>query len=127
MKDIRDIFELVDGLLPSMAKKTVFFCEIEESAYEIFYYTYFKDNSCKQCYELAEEGMVDERTLDAGFEKIADFIRKADFFDAEKRNVITLSIKGMNETVNIDQFDKDVGLYKIKKDWKSNYNANISE
>ena len=118
MKDIKDIFELIDGILYSKAKKTVFFCEVEESAYEIFYYVYFEDDSCKQCYELVEEGKVDEGILDAEFEKLAGFIRKTDVFDAGKRNVVTLFVEGMKESVSVDQFDKSVGLYNIKKDWK---------
>lgn len=119
MKTIEDIFELTDSILPADAKKTVFFCEVEEKAYEIFYYAYLSDGSRRQCYELAEEGRADEAALDAKFEEIARFIRQTDSYEPEKRNVVTLCIEGMNETVNVDHFDKSQGLYKIKKDWKA--------
>lgn len=118
MKDVRDVFELTDSILPSHAKKTVFFCEVEERAYEIFYYAFFEDGSCKQCYELVEEGREDETVLDERFEKIAAFIRQTDIYEYDKRNVITLVVEGTNEFASVDQFDKSVGLYKIKKDWR---------
>lgn len=118
MKDIKDIFELTEGILLPKTKKTVFFCEVEEGAYEIFYYVWLKDGSCRQCYDLAEEGEVEEAILDETFEKIAGFIQKTGEYDPEKRNVVTLTVEGINERVSFDKYDKSVGLYKIKKDWK---------
>ena len=54
------------------------------------------------------------------FEKMARFIRESDEFDSEKRNVITIKIEGTSENVAIEYFDKSVGLYKLKKEWKAN-------
>lgn len=122
MKDIENIFELTKSILPSDAKKILFFCEVEEKAYEIFFYACFRDGSCKQCYELAEEGMADERTLDIKFENMARFIRQTDFYEPDKRNIVTLYVEGIKKTVSVDKFDKCVGLYKIKKDWKEKHN-----
>ena len=120
MKKIADIFELLDNVLPSDARRTVVFCEVEENAYEIFYYSYFSDDSCKQCYELEAEGKITSKTLENGFEKLASFIRDSSEYDPEKRNVITLLVNGSIEKSKIEQFDKNVSLYKIKKEWKSN-------
>lgn len=119
MKSLEDIFELLDGILPADAKKTVVFCEVEKTAYEIFYYSYFADDSCKQCYELADEGKVDAGVLDAGFEKLSKYIKDCKGFNTDGRNVVTISIEGTSEKVKMDNYDKSVGLYKIKKDWKS--------
>lgn len=119
MNNIEAIYELVDKILPAGSTKTIMFCEIEPKAYEIFYYSYFADNSCKQCYELVDENVIDGSTLDMGFEKIASIIRESDKYDPEKRNVITVTIEGTLEKIKVEQFDKSVGLYKIKKDWKA--------
>lgn len=120
MKSLDDIFELLDGILPADAQKTVVFCEVEKTAYEMFYYSYFADDSCKQCYELADEGNVDTSALDAGFEKMSKFIKDCEGYNVDGRNVVTISIEGTSEKVKMESYDKSVGLYKIKKEWKSN-------
>lgn len=119
MKSLEGIFELVDGIFPKDAKKIVMFCEVEKKAYEIFYYSYFADDSCKQCNELVDEGRIESLVLEQGFERIAAFIRECDKYDSDKRNVITLRIEGTLETVISEKFDRNIGLYKIKKDWKT--------
>ena len=96
------------------------YCEVENKSYEIFYYSYFGDDVCKQCYELESEGAITSEVLEKGFEKIATFIRDSKEYDAEKRNVVTILVDGINEDVKVEQFDKSVGLYKIKKEWKAN-------
>lgn len=118
MKKIENILEILDNILPNKAKKTVIFCEVEQTAYEVFYYSYFTDMSCKQCYELVDEGIIDPNMLDAGFERMAKYVRECEEFSTDKRNVITIVVEGTSETVDIKQFDKTVGLYKIKKEWK---------
>lgn len=119
MKNIEDIVEMLDGILPKDAKKTVIFCEVEKTAYEIFYYAYFADDSRKQCYELADAGGINPAVLEKGFEKLAAFIRNCNEYDAEKRNVVTICVEGISEKVALEQFDKSIGLYKLKKDWKA--------
>lgn len=48
---------------------------------------------------------------------MADFIRNSETYDSDRRNVITITIEGTSKKVEADQFDKSVGLYKIKKQW----------
>lgn len=124
MSSLNDIFELTDNILPSNVSKSIFFCEVEENAYEIFYYAYMNNGIYKQCYELVEEGELEEIVLDSGFDRLADFIRKCATFDPEKRNVVTLIIDGINEKVSIEKYSKKEGMYKIKKDWKLTYIVN---
>lgn len=119
MKELNDIFEIIDGIIPEDARKTVIFCEIEKTAYEIFYYSYFSDDTCKQSFELVDEGLIDSGELDSGFEKIAHFIRKTAEYQEDKRNVVSITIEGTSEKVDINYFDKSTGLYKIKKEWKT--------
>ena len=42
MKKIDEIFELLEGVIPTNAEQTIMFCEIEKSAYEIFYYSFYE-------------------------------------------------------------------------------------
>lgn len=42
MKNIGDVFEVVENVLPSDASKTIMYCEVENKSYEIFYYSYVK-------------------------------------------------------------------------------------
>lgn len=119
MKELEGIFELLDDILPADARKTVVFCEVEKNAYEIFYYSYFADDSCKQCYELADSGKIDVGVLETRFEKMAKYVRDCEGFNSDSRNVVTIYIEGTSENVKMDNYDKSVGLYKIKKDWKA--------
>lgn len=119
MKKIEDVFEILDEILPKNAINTILFCEVEKTAYEILYYSYFADGSCKQCNELVDEGVLNSEKLERGFEKIAVFIRDCNEYNSEKRNVVTIQVKGTSEKVFVEQFDKSTGLYRIKKEWKA--------
>ncbi|MCD8151281.1 MAG: hypothetical protein LUE92_17405 [Clostridiales bacterium] len=118
MRALEDIFELTDSILPNGAIRVIFFCEVEDRAYEIFYYAIFPNDIRKQCYELVEQGEIDETDLDENFDKIATFIRNSSSFNPDKRNVVTIEVEGSNERVEIEHVSKDVGLYGIKKNWK---------
>lgn len=120
MNNIEDIFKIIDGIFPSEAVKTVMFCEIENKSYEVFFYSYFEDGSSKQCYELEDEGKINSEVLEQGFAEIALYIRNCKEYNSEKRNVVTIITDGANANVEIKQFDKSMGLYKIKKEWKNN-------
>lgn len=119
MKNLDDVFELVEDVLPAATQKTIVFCEIEQKSYEIFYYSYFADGSCKQCYEIESEGNIDSTTLKKGFEKIALFLRNCKEYEEDKRNVITVYVDALSRKVEIRYFEKSIGLYKIKKEWKT--------
>lgn len=121
MKKIDEIFELLDGVIPANAEQTIMFCEIEKSAYEIFYYSFYESGLLKHSSEIIDSGEIDASVVENGFDKIADFIRNSEPYNPEQRNVITVIIKGTSEKVEVKQYDKSVGLYKIKKDWKSSH------
>lgn len=118
MKKLEEIFELLDGIIPANAEKTIMYCEIEKTAYEIFYYSYFVDGSCKHSSELIDAGILERSIVEKGFDKIAGFIRSSDSYDSECRNVITITIEGITEKIESEKYEKSVGLYKIKKEWK---------
>ena len=118
MKELEGVFDLLNSIIPNDAERTVFFCEVENNVYEIFYYTYYINGTCKQCFDLVDEDIIDDSELEKGFEKIAEFIRKTEAYDSNLRNVITISVGKKEKSVQIEKHDKSVGLYKIKKEWK---------
>lgn len=120
MQKLNNIFETISESILKDFSKVIFFCEVEKKAYEIYYYAFDKTGEYKQCYELVDSDLVDSTILERMFEKMARFIRESDEFDSEKRNVITIKIEGTSENVAIEYFDKSVGLYKLKKEWKAN-------
>ncbi|MBO5632424.1 MAG: hypothetical protein J5965_25495, partial [Aeriscardovia sp.] len=97
MKKIEEIYELLEGIILNKAKKTVMYCEVEKTAYEIFYYSFFEDGSSKHSADLIDSGELNSLAVEKGFDKIADFVRDTDFFDEEKRNLITLIVEGTSE------------------------------
>ena len=120
MQKLNNIFETISESILKDFSKVIFFCEVEQKAYEIYYYAFDKTGEYKQCYELVDSDLVDSTILERMFEKMARFIRESDEFDSEKRDVITIKIEGTSENVAIEYFDKSVGLYKLKKEWKAN-------
>lgn len=119
MRKLDEIFELLDGIIPATAEKTIMFCEVEKTAYEIFYYSFYEGDVLKHSSEIMDSGELDSSDVEKGFGRLADFIRNSEVYDSEHRNVITITIEGTSEKVEADQCDKSVGLYKIKKEWKS--------
>ena len=123
MKKINEICGRLAGIIPEDAEKNILFCEVENTAYEIFYYSLYGDGRTKHSSEIIDEGNIDVSVVQKGFDNIAKFIRNSEVYNPEQRNVITVTINGSAKRVEVAQYDKSVGLYKIKKEWKL---ANIS-
>lgn len=119
MKKLEEIYELLDGIIPNEAEKTIVYCEVEKTAYEIFYYSFFEDGSCKHSTELMDGGVIAASVVEKGFDKLANYVRNSEYFDGDKRNVITLIVEGTSEKMEKNQYDKSNSLYKIKKEWKA--------
>ena len=94
------------------------FCEVEKTSYEIYYYSFYEGELIKHSSEIIDFGELDPSAIENGFGKIADFIRNSDSYNSGLRNVITIKVEGTTEKVETKHYDKSVGLYKIKKDWK---------
>jgi hypothetical protein len=118
---LNNIVSLLKGILPTNAKKHVIFCEVEDTSYEIFYYSYFADGTRKQCYELADDGKISSEKLGTGFGKLANYIRSCEEFKPDSRNVVTITIDGSTKNVSLKVYSKSIGLYSIKKNWKSSH------
>lgn len=73
-----------------------------------------------QCYELAEQGLIDENDLDRVFEAIAWIIRDSKVFDAAKINIATITVDKSGIKMEVEYVDKNARMYKIKKEWEQN-------
>lgn len=118
MKNVDDVFEIIKDIIPQNAKKIVFFCEIEKKAYEIYFYSFLKDGTYKQCYDMVNEGLLDDSLLEKCIDKMAALLRDTAEYDPQMRNVFTIYVSDKSKSVQIEKYDRSVGLYKIKKEWK---------
>jgi len=122
MRIEESIYNLVKDVLPVNSKKSVFFAAVAKTSQEVFFYSYFEGiDKPKQCYQMAESGDydIDENMLDEVFEKLAAEIRKAEKFEYEMTNVVTFVVENAGVKVDFEAYDKNVSLYKIKKEWKN--------
>lgn len=117
MKPETLIYEKIREIIPAKSEKTIFFSAISETSYEMFFYA-FIDGKAKQCFELAEEGELDGNTLDRVFEEIIQIIKKSKRFIVDKYNVATIIIDKSRIDLDVEYYDKDIRMYKVKKEWK---------
>ncbi len=117
MKPETLIFDKVRLIIPNGSSKTVFFASVTETSYEVFFYTYINANPI-QCFDLAEQNLLDENELDAVFAYIVEVIRNADVYKKDKNNIATIIVDKSSVKIDMTYVDKDARLYKIKKEWK---------
>lgn len=117
MKPETLIYEKVRNIIPEKSDKTVFFAAISQTSYEVFFYSFIDENPI-QCYELAEQDLLDENELDAVFEAVAGIIRESKIFIADKNNIATIKVDKSGIKMDMEYADKDARMYKIKKEWE---------
>lgn len=110
------IYEKVRDIIPENSEKTIFFTYVDANSYEIFFYSYIK-GKFQQCYNLAEQGIIDVNDLDKAFETIAKIIRESKVFIADKRNIATIKVDKSGIKIEMSYADKEDRLYHIKKSW----------
>jgi len=112
------IYDNLKKVIPLNSIKTVMFAKVANTNYEIYFYSYLADdNNPKQCFSLAEEGVLDENDLDNVFSKIAEDYRKSDKFKEDKNNIITFTIEKNEAKLKVEYYDKGERLNGIKKAW----------
>ncbi len=121
MNNIDTMIKAFSDIVDKNSNKTILFGEVEETAYEFFYYSFFPDRKCKYYEELVDEGILDSTKVESIFEEMASIVRQSTNYDASKRNVISVILNGETNQCDYDLFDKKVGLYQIKKEWKNRY------
>lgn len=117
MKTETLIYEKVRNIILDNSEKTFFFAAISQTSYEMFFYSYI-DGKPIQCYELAEEDKLDANELDNVFEAIVDIIKVSKVFNSDKYNIATIKVDKSGIKMSMEYYDRDVRLYKVKKEWE---------
>lgn len=117
MKPETLIYEKIKKIIPEKSEKTVFFAAMSQTIYEVFFYSFIEGNYI-QCYELAEQGKLDENELDHVFDAIVDIIKNSKLFIKDKYNIATIKVDKAGIKLDMEYYGKETGIYKIKKEWK---------
>lgn len=115
------VFDSLKRIIPKDASKTVLFANVTDTSYELFFYSSVEGGIFKQCYTLAEDGILDAHLLDMTFAKIAEQIRADKKYKSDSRNVFTFTVDERGVCLTVDYYSEDARIYKIKKDWKKKY------
>ena len=119
MKPETLIYEKIKKVIPDNSDKTVFFAAISKTSYEVYFYSYIDGNPI-QCYELVEQDKLDGNELDESFEAVVDIYKESKHFNPDKYNIATIKVDKSGIKMDVEYFEKDVRMYKLKKDWKEN-------
>ena len=111
------IDDKIRPIIPTGSDKTIFFISISQTSYEVFFYA-FIDGKPEQCYELAEKGDLDENELDLVFADIVKIIKESKLFQSDKINITTITIDKSGVKMDMEYYEKDARMYKIKKEWE---------
>ena len=117
MKPETLIFDKVRSIIPDGSSKTVFFVSVTETSYEVFFYA-FIDGSPIQCFELAEQNLLDENELDDVFANIVEVIKDSRVYQKDKNNIATITVDKAGIKMDMTYVDRDARMYGIKKEWK---------
>ena len=115
------VSSLIKSLIPSDVKQAYVYCEIEKSAYEIDYWCKNADGSWTNIGGLIEDDRVDPTEYEKVCDAVYKSIKSGKQFDPDARNVYTFIAKGSSISMQYKKYDKSVGLYPIKKEWKQKY------
>lgn len=84
-----------------------------------FYIRFTKEDSLKQCYELAEEGIIDWECLETATSAITREIRDGQVFAAGKINQYIIATEnGQIISREHNAFERGVHTYSLVKNWK---------
>lgn len=119
MKPETLIYDKVRQIIPKGSLKTVFFASVTETSYEVFFYAYIDGNPV-QCFELAEQELLDENELDTVFADIVDVIKKSKVYQNDKNNIATITVDKSGVKMDMEYVDKNARMYGVKKEWKQN-------
>ena len=117
MKPETVIYDKVRQIIPMGSSKTVFFASVTETSYEVFFYAYIDGNPA-QCFELAEQELLDENELDTVFADIVDVIKKSKVYQNDKNNIATITVDKSGVKMDMEYVDKNARMYGVKKEWK---------
>lgn len=112
------IYNNIKKVIPRESIKTVVYANISDTSYEIFFYCLWPQNGYRQCYDLAEAGVLDAYLLDTTFAEIARVIKADKIYSAKSNNLFTFIVDAVGVKLTVEHFDKDTQIYRMKKEWK---------
>lgn len=119
------VYDKFKKIMPQDSLENIIFADVEDTSYEIFFYTWLTNGDCMQCYELTAEGSLNENTLENIFEEIYRAIKTDKQYIADKRNIFTFKISKNNGIeLYVEHYDKTTKMYTIKKEWKKKFIEN---
>lgn len=115
------VYDKLKRAIPEEASKTVVYADVCLTSYEIFFYCLLPGSGYGQCYELAEKGVLDAYLLDEAFAETAEVLKADKNYRADSRTLFTFVIDARGVKVTTEYYGKEVGVYRIKKEWKEKY------
>lgn len=115
------VYDRLKHILPDDAKHVVVFSCVTDDYYELFFYAAMPGTGYVQCYQLAEEDLLDANQLDRVFSQIAMDIRSASQYQRGQINVFTFVLSESSIHLDVQYANPEKSLYRIKKDWRKQY------
>ena len=111
MQSFEIIADKLQDILPVGWKKVVFYAEVTDDSYEMFYYVFTTEGDKPiQCYDLPELYEIDEDQIDAVFDELYDPLREEQ---------VGLIAEGKEPWTNYTMVLSDDGSFKVDYDFTS--------
>jgi hypothetical protein len=133
MQSFEMIAERIQDILPQGWKKVVFYAEVTDDSYEMFYYVFTSESDKPiQCYDLPDLYEIDENQIDAIFEELYEPLRKErSSLIAEGKepwsNYTLILNSDSSFKVDYDFTSLEDGGYEYRKQWKNKYIIDTSD
>ena len=114
------LFDRLKKVIPQQASRTVLFAHVEDNSYEICFYAQI-GQTYQQCYQLAEEGLIDPIILKEIYAELSGFIRADHRYQRGMVNIYTFAIDINNTALFIESLARETRIYEVKKNWKIKY------
>lgn len=122
------VYDTIKKVIPKEATKTAVYANVNDTSYEMFFYSFLPLDGYRQCYELAEDRCLDAHTLDLVFEEIAEMIKADKNYKAGSNHLFTFLIDAEGIQSVVEYLSKDARIYCVKKEWKEKYlNPSVNE
>ena len=122
MKPETLIYDKVRKIIPLNSEKNIFFAGMTNSSHEVFFYSFFNGQP-KQCYALAEEGVLDENELAAVFSELVEILRESKEYKEGFYNAATIIVDKAGIKLDMNYHDMEESEYIIQKEWKKLYDV----
>ena len=111
MQSFEIIADKIQNILPVGWKKVVFYAEVTDDSYEMFYYVFTSENEKPiQCYDLPDFYEIDEDQIDAVFDELYDPLRE------EQSGLVS---EGKEPWTNYTMVLSEDGSFKVDYDFTS--------